>query len=72
MGDELIRQFRDRWRVVAAVEVSEQRLASIALRWQQMNAILHLAWGLQIPTTRLDREEEIVWQRWAKLKGVQL
>ena len=71
MSDELIRQFQNRWQAVAAVEVSEQRAASIALRWQQMNSILQLAWGLQIPTVESNQKEEIVWRRWAKLKGVQ-
>ena len=72
MSNELIRQFQSRWQAVAAVEVSEQRAASITLRWQQMNSILQLAWGLKIPTTMSNREEEVVWQRWAKLKGVQI
>jgi hypothetical protein len=72
MSNELIRQFHSRWQAVAAVEVSEQRAASITLRWQQMNSILQLAWGLKIPTTESNQEEEVVWQRWAKLKGVQI
>ena len=71
MSNELIRQFQSRWQAVADVEVSEQRAASITLRWQQMNSILQLAWGLKIPT-KSNREEEVVWRRWAKLKGVQI
>ena len=69
MSKELMRQFRDRWQAVAVVEVQEQRAASITLRWQQMNAIFRLAFGLQLPLATSDREEEIVRQRWIELKG---
>jgi hypothetical protein len=71
MNDHLVREFRERWQAVAAVEAEEQRTASIALRWQQLNAILRLAIGLGLPLAESDKEEEIVRQRWARLKGVQ-
>jgi len=71
MSDELIKQFQSRWQAVHAVEADEQRRASMTLRWQQMNSILQLAWGLSIPASESE-EEEIVWQRWARLKGAQL
>ena len=66
-----MKQFRKRWQAVAALEREEQREASVALRWQQLNAILRLAIGLGLPL-REQFEEEIVRQRWAKLKGAQL
>ena len=66
-----MKQFRNRWQAVAALEREEQREASVALRWQQLNAILRLAIGLRLPL-REQFEEEIVRQRWAKLKGTQL
>ena len=66
-----MKQFRNRWQAVAALEREEQREASVALRWQQLNAILRLAIGLGLPL-REQFEEEIVRQRWAKLKGTQL
>jgi len=72
MNDELVRQFRDRWQAVTIIEVGEQRATSVALRWQQMNAIFCLAQGLQIPIANFNQEEEVVWQRWAKLKGSQI
>lgn len=71
MNRQLAREFRDRWRAVAAVEIEEQRAASVALRWQQLNAILRLAIGLGLPLVESEEEEEIVRQRWAKLKGAQ-
>ena len=66
-----MKQFRKRWQAVAALEREEQREASVALRWQQLNAILRLAISLELPL-REQFEEEIVRQRWAKLKGAQL
>ena len=72
MSKESLRQFRDRWQAVAAVELQAQRAASITLRWQQMNAIFRLAFGLQLPIASSDREEEVVRQRWIKLKGMEM
>ncbi len=66
------KKFRDRWREVEAIEIEEQRTASVALRWQQLNAIFRLAVGLGVPLSGLDEQEEIVRQRWARLKGVQM
>jgi len=71
MSEYLMKQFRKRWQAVAALEREEQREASVALRWQQLNAIQRLAIGLELPL-REQFEEEIVRQRWAKLKGTQL
>ena len=71
MSEYLMKQFRKRWQAVAALEREEQREASVALRWQQLNAIMRLAIGLGLPL-REQFEEEIVRQRWAKLKGTQL
>jgi hypothetical protein len=70
MSKELMKQFRNRWQAVAVVEAREQQAASIMLRWRQMNAIFRLAFGLKLPTTNLDREEEVVRERWTRLKGV--
>jgi hypothetical protein len=72
MSDKLMKEFREHWQAVAAIEAEEQRTASVALRWQQTNAILRLAMGLGLPLTESDAEEEIVRLRWAKLKGVQM
>jgi len=71
MDDQQVREFRDRWKAVAAIEAEEKRVASMALRWQQMNTILCLAMGLGLPLTEPDAEEEVVRRRWARLKGVQ-
>lgn len=72
MGDQMMRDFRERWRAVAAIEAEEQRTASVILRWQQTNAILRLAIGLGLSLEEPDESEQAVYYRWARLKGVQV
>lgn len=66
-----MREFRDRWQAVAAIEVEEQRSASFALRWRQTNTILRLAIGLGLSLTEIDEAEGLVYHRWAMLKEAQ-
>ena len=70
MNAQLVRDFRERWQAVATVEAEEQRTASVALRWQQTNAILRMAMDLGIPLGEPDESEEMVYRRWARLKRV--
>ena len=72
MDKQLAKEFRDRWKAIAAVEAGEQRAASLDLRWKQMNAILGLAMVLKMPLMAPDRQEDIVRQRWVKLKSLQI
>jgi len=72
VSDDLIREFYQRWHVVAEIEAEEQKEASISLRWQQTNAILRLALGLGLPLNRSTQDEAVVRCRWAKLKGSQV
>ena len=70
MNPQLVKEFRERWQAVAAVEAEEQRAASIALRWQQTNAIFRLAMDLGLPLAEEDSAEiKAVRRRWALLKG---
>ena len=70
MNSQQAKEFRNRWQAVLAVEAEEQRVASLALRWQQTNAILRLAMGLGLPLAEEDSEEiESVRRRWGLLKG---
>ena len=70
MNSKLAQEFRERWQAVAAVEAKEQRTASIALRWQQTNAIFRLAMGLGLSLAEeSDEETRVVHRRWALLKG---
>lgn len=70
MDAQLVREYRERWDAVAAVEAEEQRMASMTLRWQQLNSILRLAAGLGLPLTETD-DDEVVYHRWSELRAVQ-
>jgi hypothetical protein len=70
MDAQLVKRFRERWQAVAAVELEEQRAASIEQRWQQLNALLQIAIGLKLPLGEQE-DEDSVHHRWAKLKGGQ-
>ncbi len=70
MDKQLAKEFRERWQAVAAVEVKEQRSASMTLKLKQLDAILRLAIGLGLPLEKSEEEIAIVRQRWMKLKGV--
>jgi len=65
----LLRKFRDRWQAVPAIEEQEQKSASIALRWQQLNSIFDMATGLGLSVNESNEADEIVYQRRAKLTG---
>jgi hypothetical protein len=67
LDSTLAKQFRDRWQAVAAVQDQEQRAASIALRWKQLNAIWQLALGMGV-WPEPDKTENLVLERWARLK----
>ena len=68
----MMKNFRGRWQAVAAIETEEQISASVALRWQQTNAVLRLAVGLGIAVDEPDDLEQAVYDRWAQLKGGQM
>lgn len=70
MDKQLVKEYRDRWEAVAAIELEEQRSASVDQRWRQLNAILQLARGLGLSPAKPD--DETVYRRWARLKGDQV
>lgn len=63
---EDLKAYRARWAEVQAFIDEERRSASIALRWQQLNAASALAIGLGL--SRQDSDENEGFERWAKLK----
>jgi hypothetical protein len=69
MVDSKIKAFRQRWQAVEKIEQQEQRTASIATRWQQLNAILRLAIGMGLWPRQEDGSEIEVRERWVRLKG---
>jgi hypothetical protein len=70
MSDTVFRAYRDRWQAVEEIERQEQRAASINLRWQQTNSILRLAIGLDLALDESHDQNEIVRQRWEKLRNI--
>jgi hypothetical protein len=67
LKDEL-RAYRTRWVEVDAVVAEERRMASIELRWQQLNAAYAMAIGLGL--RQEDTSEAGVFERWVKLKEI--
>ena len=59
--------FRERWQAVYRIEQEEERAASVAQRWQQLNNLIRLAMGLGL-SLQSDESELAVYHRWAKLK----
>jgi hypothetical protein len=70
MDQRLVREYRARYKAVAAIEVEEQRSASMALRWRQLNALIQMAIDLGLPL-KSDEDESGVWERWNQLKARQ-
>jgi hypothetical protein len=65
LRDEM-KAYQTRWAEVDAVVAEERRLASLQLRWQQLNSAYAMAIGLGLPRQGSDESE--VFERWAKLK----
>jgi hypothetical protein len=63
---ELIQAYQARWKAVEEIQLEERRLASLELRWQQLNAAYGLAKGLGL--LQPDLTELEVFKRWALLK----
>ncbi|MGQ9586013.1 MAG: hypothetical protein ACUVXG_11510 [Anaerolineae bacterium] len=71
MNKQQANEFRERWQAIADIEAEEQRMATLSLCWQQMNAILRLAMDLGLPPAQPSEKVEIVRQQWNRLKGLQ-
>jgi len=65
MKDDL-KAYQAGWLAVAEIEQQEMRVASIELRWQQLNSVIGLA--IELGILQADKSEEEIYQRWAKLK----
>jgi hypothetical protein len=60
---------RARWRAVAEREAEERRRTPVAVRWQQLNALIAFAQELGLDWKRRDEAELAeVRRRWVKLK----
>jgi hypothetical protein len=65
---QLVREFRERWRAVEAVDLAEQQRSPVAWRLLQMDAIYEFAAGLQLTRTDSSEDKAAVYERWAKLR----
>jgi hypothetical protein len=68
LDKHLVREYRERWRAVEAVDSAEQRCSSVGWRLQQMDAIYKLAAGLQLAEKDWSEEEAAGYERWALVK----
>jgi hypothetical protein len=68
MDKHLVREYRERWRAVEAVDLAERRRSLVGWRLQQMDAIYRLAAGLQLAGKDSTGDEMAVYERWACLK----
>ncbi len=60
---------RARWRAVAEREAEEHRRTPVAVRWQQLNALIAFAQELGLDWRRRDEAEPTeVRRRWVKIK----
>ena len=62
---KLVREYRERYRIVAEVELQEQKTATIGERWRQLNALWNLANELGVRSTPDD--VNTVRRRWVKI-----
>jgi len=68
--DQLFRPYDEDPQAMAAIPWEEQRAASLAERWPQIDTILCLAIGPGLPWREEDAgEEEASRPRWARLKA---
>jgi len=68
MDQRVVREFRERYDALAAIEAEEQCTASVEMRWQQLNSILRIAMDLGL-TNQGVADEGMVYERWARLKA---
>jgi hypothetical protein len=61
-----LKEYKARWAFVEEIQKEERKLASLDLRWQQLNAAYGIAKGLGL--LQPDPSEMEVFQRWVKLK----
>jgi hypothetical protein len=68
LDKRLVREYRDRWRAVTAINLAEQQCSPVSRRLQQMDAIYRLAVGLHLRERGLSEEESAGYERWAQVK----
>lgn len=72
MDKTLAEQYRMRWQAVAEIETLEQRQASLSQRWQKLNSIMRMAIALGLKPEADAAQEQVIYQRWNKLRRLYL
>lgn len=65
---EEMKAYRERWQAVEEIERQELRALTIEQHWQQINHLFRFALE-QGFVLHDNSDEEIVFERWAKLRG---
>lgn len=69
---ETLEAYQRRWKAAAERQAREQEFATVAQRWAAVNALLGMAAALGVRLQRNDHEDEIVRQRWNRLRDLYL
>lgn len=72
IDQESLRAYRRRWESVAEVEMLEQQERSVAERWRQLNALVRMAAALELPLRRDEQLDDLVDERWRRLREIHL
>jgi len=67
-----LQQNKERWQEVARFEQEEERQSSPLDRWKKLNALFRMANHLNLAIDVNSKEEELVWNRWNKLREIHL
>ncbi len=70
MDRQQVQAYLDRYRAVEAIEIEQNRAASVEWRWQQLNHLYRLALGMGLQLEADQDDEHLVWRRWAALKRI--
>jgi hypothetical protein len=65
-----LKEYRDRWKAVVAIEKEEQRQANLDFRWRQLNSLVGMAIALGLVFGAGPDEVQMVRRRWNLLKDL--
>ncbi len=72
LNSSMLQQNQRRWQEVADMQRKEERQRSPLQRWHKLNALIRMAANLQLVMDDASQEEEMVWERWNKLRNLYL
>jgi len=68
MNKSMLTAHQDRWKMVAEVEIAEQRQTSAMQRWRKLNSLVRMAAGLGVLMKDDDAQVQIVRRRGNRLR----